>query len=213
MPRWKIVWVVGLGYLFFPQLIFAQMMINEFSPASSIEWIEFYNTSNDVSYLKNYFIDDDIDFTNDSGSSKIKSLSNLSTENINFPVIDNIKSFLNNGGDYVVLFDAEGKIVDQYQYFDDVGSESTWGRYPDGGGEWMVCTPTKQASNQCVFPSPSPTLMPLLTPTAIPKTSSVVPSQKSDLNSGLIAKATNNTQYEIEKNPVKVKTSQIPQVL
>lgn len=160
--------------LFFSYTSFveAQVSINEFSPNSSPEWIEFYNASESAEYIRDYYVDDDTSFIEDSGSSGKKTLSGLVTANVTYPHIE-LNSFLNNSGDFVVLFDPQGIIVDQYQYSDDPGDGVTIGRSPDKTGNFFTLTAsTKSGPNAQPVPPPSPTpssapsphLEPTLTP-------------------------------------------------
>lgn len=156
--------------LFFPQNVFAKTspFINEFVPhanSSSIDWIEFYNPENVD--LSSYYIDDDTLFDSDDGNSKKKQLLGLiNNSDTQFPYVE-IKLFLNNDEDYVVLFDSNGGIIDQYQYTEDPGVDIAIGRSPDGVGQWNVLSyQTKGLQNSS--PLPSPTLTPSDVPTFTP---------------------------------------------
>ena len=166
-----------LFFLIFPNISFAQVYINEFLPDSTTEWIELYNASSSADYLKDYYIDDDLDFSSDSGSSAKKILTNLNTSNPNFPYFETT-SFLNNSGDYVVLFDSTGGIIDQYQYNSNPGQNMTIGRYPDGTASfYFLSYSTKADSNPAPpTPSPTPTNAPTasLTPTSTPSPTSTL---------------------------------------
>ena len=48
----------------------AELVLNEFLPNFSQEWVEFYNPDNSSIDLSNYFFDDDADFGSDIGSPK-----------------------------------------------------------------------------------------------------------------------------------------------
>ena len=103
--------------------------VNEFFAHPSTgnkEWVEFYNLDNID--LSAYYLDDDLDFVNDSGSSSKKSLSSIDNSSTSpYPTFE-FDSFLNNSGDFVVLFDPNGTIIDQYQYIDDPGENVSVGR-------------------------------------------------------------------------------------
>lgn len=153
------------------------LTINEFVPDASIEWIEFYNASDSAEYIKSYYIDDDTSFSDDSGSTNKKSLSTLNSDNIAYPYIE-FSSMLNNSGDYVVLFDDRGYIIDQYQYGTDPGENISIGRSPDGSGGFItISSPSKGGPNP---PPPTPTSTPTPTntpvPTSIPPTNTPAPS-------------------------------------
>ena len=142
----------------------ADVKINEFlvHPSSELnEWIEFYNPEHID--LSGYFIDDDTDFSNDSGGSKMKKLEGISSD-ADYAVFEYSSSMFNNSGDSVVLFSPEGNIVDQYTYSDDPGNDISIGRSPDTTGGFVVLqSPTKGDTN--ANPKPSPTLSPTKTPT------------------------------------------------
>ncbi len=149
----------------------AQVKINEFSAHSTPEWVEFYNASSSAEYLKSYYIDDDENFSEDSGSSAKKILTNLVTDSNTFPHID-LSSVLNNDGDTVVLFDNAGTIVDKYTYSKDPGENVSIGRYPDNTGDFYTLTSqTKDNANTGPIPTPVPTTSPK--PTSTPNASPV----------------------------------------
>lgn len=173
----------------------AQVVINEFSPTSETEWIEFYNASPSAEYLKSYFIDDDISFSDDAGNSSKRPLNDVNTSNSTYPYFE-ISSFFNNSGDYVVLFAHDGTKLDSYHYDKDPG-EVTIGRSPDQSGNfYILLAATKGGSNSQPLaspalvptPQPSPTTLPTPKPTNFPspktsttisKKSSPAPSKKS----------------------------------
>src|SRR3989338_2770111 len=93
-------------FIIFPNKAFAALQINEFlaHPSSgNKEWVEFYNPQN--TDISSYYLDDDTDFNNDSGSSSRKILTLLNVDNPSYPYIE-ISSFLNNSEDFVVLFSS-----------------------------------------------------------------------------------------------------------
>jgi hypothetical protein len=142
-------------------------VINEFVPDSTQEWIEFYNASVSADYLKTYYVDDDTDFLSDVGSSTKKLLTNLNTANPTFPTIDTT-SFLNNSGDWVVLFDQNGVLIDKYQFTSDPGRDVSIGRYPDFTGGFSVLAYSTKADANSAPPTPVPTPTPTLAPTPAP---------------------------------------------
>lgn len=171
----KIIFLATISFFIFTSSVSAaNVVINEFlanptTPAK--EWVEFYNPDNVD--LTNYWLDDDISFIDDSGNSPKKSLSSLNTSNITYPYLE-FSSFLNNSGDYVVLFSSDGSLIDQYQYTSNPGKDVSTGRSPDGTGDWVILsspTPGAPNSQQVSSPtptsSPSPTLSPTLFPTPI----------------------------------------------
>lgn len=146
------------GYLFLavPSVFAGQLVINEFlanSTAPGKEWVEFYNPEHVD--LSAYWLDDDISFATDSGNSSKKSLSGLNLSNPDFPYLE-FSSFLNNDGDYVILFSNDGVIIDQYQYQSNPGKNVSLGRSPDGG-QWAILSATTLGSpNSSPVPSPAP---------------------------------------------------------
>lgn len=164
--------IVGLVAVF-PVVVGAQV-INEFVVNASPEWVEFYNASSSADYLKTYYLDDDVSFTPATGEGSARILlSNLNTDNLMYPYI-NITSVFNNGGDFVVLFDHDGNLLDQYQYTSDPGAGVSWGRSPDQTGNFVTFAAgvtTKGAANttaSTATPSPTPTLTLTPTPTSSP---------------------------------------------
>jgi len=149
--------------LFSSKAIFAQVVINEFLVNPNPEWVEFYNASDSAEFLKTYWLDDDENFNDDIGSSGKKLLADLSIDNPIYPYFE-LNSFLNNAGDYVVLFDSEGNEVDFYQYDANPGDGLSIGRSPDGSGDFIILeTSTKGFANS--LPLPTPTSTPTVTPT------------------------------------------------
>lgn len=158
---------IFLFCLFFPPGVLAQVKINEFLVDPNPEWVEFYNSSDSAEYLKSYYLDDDLNFTDDTGSSAIKSLATLVISNATFPYIS-FSSFLNNNGDYVVIFDPAGNLVDSYQYTSSPGENTSVGRYPDNSGSFAPLLATTQGAPNSAQTTPSPTLAPTPEPTAAP---------------------------------------------
>jgi len=72
---------------------YAQVVINEFKVTPNPEWVEFYNASSSAEFLKSYWLDDDLNFDSDDGSSLKKLLSGLNTANISYPYLDGFNSF------------------------------------------------------------------------------------------------------------------------
>lgn len=143
----------------------SNIKINEFvaHPSSgNKEWVEFYNP--DKVDLTKYWLDDDMDFSSDTGSSAKKSLTALQQVDSVYPYLE-FDSFLNNGGDYVVLFTDSGNIIDQFQYTSDPGADISIGRSPDGNDDFVILAQqSKGTSNGHPAPSPSPSPSPSPTP-------------------------------------------------
>jgi hypothetical protein len=149
----------------------AHITINEIlvHPSSgNKEWVELSNPDNID--LANYWIDDDTSFTDDAGGSSKKSLSGLMQgKDATHPYIET-SSMFNNSGDYVVLFDESGTIIDQYQYADDPGSDISIGRSPDGSGSFQILASATQGdTNTSPQPTATPTQPPQPTATNTPR--------------------------------------------
>lgn len=154
----------------FPPQVYADdaLRINEVlvHPSSgNKEWVEFFNPVR-VS-LQGFWIDDDDNFTEDSGTSSKKNMSQIQ-EGIDpvYPYIE-VTSLFNNSGDKVVLFDESGRIVDRYEYTDDPGSDISFGRL-DTGEFAVLSSRTKGEANSLALPTDTPTPPPTATPTKSP---------------------------------------------
>jgi len=188
MPK---IFGILLGFALFlhaAKSAYASVKINEFlaHPSSeNKEWVEFYNPDNID--LSTYYLDDDTDFNSDSGSSGKKSLSTYNNSSSIYPFLE-FDSFLNNSGDYVVLFSSDGTVIDQYQYLDDPGTDTSIGRSPDGSSNvYQLSSATKGSLNGNPQPSPAPSPQPSPTqastntksPSPTPKVSPSPSPQKS----------------------------------
>ncbi|HCS79179.1 TPA: hypothetical protein DIV55_05580 [Patescibacteria group bacterium] len=154
--------------LFFISHSFAQVVINEFSPFSDPEWVEFYNASESAEYIKGYYLQDN------KGQKKL--LSELNISNIQYPFIDGVTPWLNNTGDTVSLFDPNGTQIDSFLFDINYGNGLTFGRNPDKDGSFhLLESSSKGSKNSAIKSSPDPT--PNISPTSMPSVSpSVMPS-------------------------------------
>ena len=147
------------------------LVINEVSVHPSDgekEWVELYNSSGID--MKTYWIDDDTDFASDSGGSAKKQMDTVvkGADDKHF-VFDLPSAMFNNSGDFVVLFDNTGQIVDQFQYNEDPSVDHTFGRSPDGAGSFQIlANATKGSTNSGPQPTVTPTPLPTEKPTAEP---------------------------------------------
>lgn len=194
LSKTSIVLFFCLLLFLFAQSVYADsaIVINEFSPhpsADKKEWVEIYNP--DRVDLSNYWIDDDEQFADDSGSSGKKRLDTVQLgSDLSYQFFE-FTSLLNNSGDKIVLFDASGKIVDRYEYTKDPGIDFTIGRSPDGNGTFeFLVSATRGEPNSEILPTvtPTPTITPLPThtptPTKIPTpTKSVTPTISKETTS------------------------------
>lgn len=166
--------VVSILFLlvFVPSKAFAEspVVLNEIlvhPSAGGKEWVEFY--VNDSSNLKTYWIDDDNDFSSETGSPK-KKLDTIQQGNDGqHYFIELSGSMFNNSSDMVVLFDEAGTIVDQIQYNDGPGYDVTFGRTPDGTGKMVILgSATRGSPNSGPRPTATPTPAPTAKPTKVP---------------------------------------------
>jgi len=168
---------VILSFFVFPPFALAQVIMNEFVPNSSQEWVEFYNSNSLTEDLSNYYFDDDTNFDSDSGSSQKISLSGL-LSSLSTCYLD-LNTVLNNNGDNPTLFKMDGSTVDTYSYTTTT-SDKSYSRTPDGG-DWQIDqTPTK-STVKCsdLAPTPSPTPEPTAAPTQNPTTAPTITPTKS----------------------------------
>lgn len=172
--------LIGFFFVAFSKKVDAQVKLNEVMIDSANEWVEFYNSSPSAEFIKDYFIDDDSDFNSDIESRDKKILTSLNVQNPSYPYLEIGSGFFNDNGDKVVLFSADGQILDQYEYIKNPGKDRTLGKKPDGNGSfYQMNSPTKGSANSEIYiePSPSPTISPSPTSTTSPTPSpSISPS-------------------------------------
>lgn len=164
-----------LWCLFFPSFLAHaddHPVINEFLPHPSTgdkEWVELYVP--DGEDATNYWIDDDSDFDDDTGSSSKKQITSvIQGSDSQHVVFELSSSMFNNGGDTIALFSPDGAIVDQYTYTDDPGTDVSIGRTPDGSGEFQVLSfATRGSPNSKSKPPATATPAPTDKPTTTPK--------------------------------------------
>lgn len=165
LKRCFFVLLITIPALIFPRTVLAQVVINEFLPKASQEWVEFYNKGSVVEDLSNYFFDDDTDFTYDSGSSQKFQLAGLLTPQTTCYIT--LNSYLNDSGDFPSLFFLDTTLVDSYSY-KDTTQDRSYSRIPDGG-DWQTNSEPTKSSINCL------NLVPTLTPT-LTSTPTVVPT-------------------------------------
>ena len=154
----------------FPAFLLADShpVINEFLPHPSIgnkEWVEIYvPNGQDVT---NYWIDDDTDFTSDSGNSSKKRITSVVQGNdTRYVYFELPSSMFNNDGDTVALFTPDGQLVDQYVYSADPGIDVSIGRTPDGTGDFhLLISATRGSPNSPLRPPDTATPEPTVKPT------------------------------------------------
>ncbi len=154
-------------FLLFTKSVQAEIFINEISAASSPEWVELYNASENEASLLEWYLDD----VADKGSSPKKF--SLTIPALGFGIIEVSSIFNNTGGDSVRLLDDKQKEIDCYQYSENVSAENIFLRCPDGGENWLKADQnSKEATNLNICLALTPTLISsptsILLPTSTP---------------------------------------------
>jgi hypothetical protein len=164
-------WLIIFLLLISPQFVIAQtgspvstssanIIINEYLPDSSTEWVEIKNTNDfDVS-IHDWRLGDSTSSTKSIPSTTIPSNSLYSFDISGY--------FLNNDNDSVKLIDGNGITVDSTSYASSSPTLS-WSRQPDNS--WCLANPSKNSANStCFVPTPTntPTPTQTLTPTNTP---------------------------------------------
>jgi len=143
-------------------------IINEFlaAPTDNKEWVELYNP--DKVDIKTYWIDDDLSFSSDSGNSDKKQLTDSIVSSDGIYSYIELSSFLNNSGDWVVLFKDTGEEVDKYEYTSNPGENVSIGRPNNSGSFVALQSLTKGSSNSGAIPTPTSVPTATVTPTKTP---------------------------------------------
>lgn len=161
--------MVAVVFLFFPKIVFAQVVINEFSSRNDTDWVEVYNASSEPVDLSEYQLIDD------GGNSQ--DLNCQLSPSGEFSV--DWSNRLNNDGDQIIL-QKNGETIDCIAYGDTVFcegrsdvdlrelEEGEYGmRDPAGSGSWTIKNANTKADNSdCIILTPTPTIT--LTPTQSP---------------------------------------------
>ncbi len=140
------------------QTVLAKVWINEVSPSTDPEWFELYNDGDISLDLTGWMVRDANNVTSVlSGTIPAKGLL----------VITHNSGWLNNTGDTLTLLSnaTESATIDEY-VFGSISSDKSAMRYPDGGSNWAIGSPSQGTSNP--QPSPSPQASPSPTPTPSP---------------------------------------------
>lgn len=164
----------GVVLLFWFQsvaLVRAQVVINEFLPNPPVgenEWVELYNSSSEQVSLTDLILTDSAN--HDQALSSLGSIPPTSFAVYEYPKGD---GWLNNDhGDSIYLKHAS-EVLDQYSYAADPGENVTFGRFPDGLGEFVVLSHASRGLANSAPISPTLTPPPIAThtskPTATPK--------------------------------------------
>jgi len=153
----------------------AQVVINEVSPASSPEWVELYKTAEGEFSFDGctLFLHDD-----ESTTQKVTfSTSDLFGADEKYKQVSWTSSWLNNGGDTVIL-KCEIQL-DRVTYGSGITSTKSYGRIPDGTGDFTIldeATPGSSNSPSLPTPTPTPTPEPQPTPTETEPTPTDTPT-------------------------------------
>ena len=169
-------------FLFSPRVVFARVMINEFSSGTTSDWVEIYNIGEpfEISRLKL------VDASNNQKSFPNCLLDTIGTYSIDF------SNWLNNGGDRITLQEGdllmdcvsygsgpacEGREIDLLA----LGATEYGAHQPEGSDGWVKTTSSTKSDNSfcLVFPTstpvPTPTPTPTLAPTLTPKPPTPIP--------------------------------------
>jgi hypothetical protein len=149
------------GFSSKPPTVQAQLLINEVHPAPSLgnEWVELYNSSENVVNLQSWKLEDQI-----TTPSTIFSFTTESMEPHSYFVAE-INNKLNNTGDGVTLKNSNNQIIDQMSYSSSQTNKS-WARLSSSSNEFVLTDPTR--ANVNFVPSPVPSPSPLPSPTSEP---------------------------------------------
>ena len=185
-------------FLIFPQILFAKVVINEISPASSPEWVKIYNDSLDSVSLDGYIIY----FSSSTDTSQKRIFcSSQSISPYSFLVIE-VSRYLNNSGDSVLLED-NGKIIDSISYgsgktLPKLSGSQSGKRDPDGSENWIVVDDPIEdgeiVSFSCLTPTPiltpvpTPVFTPTLTPTPIQSSATYTINKAMDESGNSLSK-------------------------
>lgn len=173
----------------FVKTAYAQVVINEFCPNCSTEWVELYNLTTDPIDLEGWELQDGNSISSDdlTITKAVEGVTVIQPQG--FMVISYAKDqgWLNNSGEETLkLFDnsAATDPVDSFS-FSSTQKDKTYSRIPDGTGSFSSGTnPTQGTYNQAP-PSPTPSPTPTLAPTATPKPLSPTPTTKPSPTSTL----------------------------
>jgi hypothetical protein len=214
MSYLKIFFVLVCIFLFTHVSTYAdgQPVINEFvaHPSSgNKEWVELYVPNGmDVT---GYWIDDDTDFANDSGSSTKKQITSVIQGSDSQHVVYELSSSMfNNDGDTVALFSSDGTLVDHYSYANDPGVDISIGRTPDATGDFQILASVTQGSaNSSPKPTDTPTPAPTDKPTKAPKPTETPIPTKTKTTSVTVPTSTSSKSVLADEisNPIIQTTS------
>lgn len=140
------------------------ILLTEFMPYSSIEWIELYNSNDYDVKLVAWKIEDN--------NANTKNISELKIKSKNYAVFEFNLLLNNSDSDKLILYNQDQKIIDSYQYpsgkFD---LEKSWSKNDNG---WCQTNLSKNQSNYQCSTTITPTSTPI--PTDEPTESTPTPT-------------------------------------
>ena len=142
-------------------------------PSPVPDWVELYNSDSQTLDISGYRLEDT------TTTSAMKVFPTGTFINPNGFLVASVSNRLNNAGDSVYLKDENGNLLDNFLYSFNPGINVSFGRYPDGAGEWRTFSnPSPNSPNLMpITITPSPTLTPVPTETPVPTpTPTVIPT-------------------------------------
>lgn len=127
-------------------IIISEVEINPLEGSSGREWIELYNDGENDSDISGWEIWEGISGT--SGPKKILSIENETTiQEGGFYIIELSSAKLNNGGDFVILYDLSGTKIDETETLKETTFSTKTHQYCNG--KWEFLEETKNSENNC----------------------------------------------------------------
>jgi len=153
---------MSLLVLIFSKNVFAALKLNEIYPApltGEDEWVEIYNDENNSVNIQDFYL-------TDSSGKKIL-MTDETLRPYSFTIASTPSGVLNNSNqtgknyaDIIYLYDTNNQSIDIATYSGTFDSNKTFAKCPNGSGNWFVLnTLTKNASNETVCQSLTPTLI------------------------------------------------------
>lgn len=181
---------------------FAQVKLNEVmvAPSSGSEWIELINIGTASAELSGWQVWDEL--TTPSLLYTFPTGTYLAPATL---LIFEVNNKLNNAGDAISLLNAQNQLQERFTYSSS-SSQVSWGKYPDGTGEWhMLQTSSRGTANvenpvSALIPTPSPQVSPGPTPSVSPSPfpSSLIPPI---LNEFQACPSSGDTEWVELRNP------------
>ena len=176
--------LAGLFFIFHPKEVRAQsVVINEFSPKSSPEWVELYNTGSSEISLDGFVI---YFHSNTDTYQKRIFCSNHKISGQSFVLIETT-GFLNNDGDTIILKQGDDTIdtisYGPGQVLPKLNETQSGKRDPNGSSNWIVSDKPTRDGSVLSFDCPTPTPTPIQSQSSTSSSTSTVKiSQPKDQN-------------------------------